>query len=87
MSGSIFQQCLYRSPPVERKDLLNLLSLEFSLTPLSKRVRGPTLTQEIDWVELYWPKNLRNSPSTFPKVQKYVFIYVGSFFIHIYILS
>ncbi|CAG9533234.1 unnamed protein product [Cercopithifilaria johnstoni] len=61
----------YESPSAERKDLLNLLSLEFSLTPLSKRVRGPTLAQEIDWVELYWPKDLRNSPSTFPKVQNY----------------
>uniref|UniRef100_A0A158Q8S9 JmjC domain-containing protein n=1 Tax=Elaeophora elaphi TaxID=1147741 RepID=A0A158Q8S9_9BILA len=61
----------YESPPAERKDLLNLLSLEFSLTSLSKRVRGPTIAQEIDWVELYWPKDLRNSPSTFPKVQNY----------------
>lgn len=61
----------YESPPAERKDLLNLLSLEFSLTPLSKKVRGPALALEIDWVELYWPKNLRNSPSTFPKVQNY----------------
>ncbi|EJW75625.1 hypothetical protein WUBG_13470, partial [Wuchereria bancrofti] len=59
------------SPPAERKDLLNLLSLEFSLTPLSKKVRGPALALEIDWVELYWPRNLRNSPSTFPKVQNY----------------
>uniref|UniRef100_A0A1I8EH79 JmjC domain-containing protein n=3 Tax=Wuchereria bancrofti TaxID=6293 RepID=A0A1I8EH79_WUCBA len=61
----------YESPPAERKDLLNLLSLEFSLTPLSKKVRGPALALEIDWVELYWPRNLRNSPSTFPKVQNY----------------
>ncbi|KAL4002845.1 JmjC domain hydroxylase family protein [Acanthocheilonema viteae] len=61
----------YESPSGERKDLLNLLSLEFSLTSLSKRVRGPTLAQEIDWVELYWPKDLRNSPSTYPKVQNY----------------
>ncbi|VDK86225.1 unnamed protein product [Litomosoides sigmodontis] len=61
----------YESPLAERKDLLNLLSLEFSSTSLSKRVRGPKLAQEIDWVELYWPKDLRNSPSTFPKVQNY----------------
>uniref|UniRef100_A0A8R1U0Z4 JmjC domain-containing protein n=1 Tax=Onchocerca volvulus TaxID=6282 RepID=A0A8R1U0Z4_ONCVO len=70
----------YESPSAGRKDLLNLLSLEFSLTPLSKRVRGPTLAQEIDWVELYWPKDLRNSPSTFPKVQNYCLMSVkGSF--------
>ncbi|VDO33334.1 unnamed protein product, partial [Onchocerca flexuosa] len=70
----------YESPSAGRKDLLNLLSLEFSLTPLTKRVRGPTLAQEIDWVELYWPKDLRNSPSTFPKVQNYCLMSVkGSF--------
>jgi hypothetical protein len=56
------------------------LSLEFSLTELEDKVRGPKLIKQIDWVELFWPSELRErqkfvdptiaEASTYPKVQK-----------------
>uniref|UniRef100_A0A914XG64 JmjC domain-containing protein n=1 Tax=Plectus sambesii TaxID=2011161 RepID=A0A914XG64_9BILA len=77
----------YKKKAAQRKNLLNVLSLEFSMTPLEQKVRAPELIKSIDWVELYWPKALRkrqeyltNPPadvSTYPKVQNYCLMSVS----------
>ncbi|VDK24012.1 unnamed protein product [Anisakis simplex] len=70
----------YRSDPSKRTVLLNVLSLEFSMSPLGEKVLSPALVREIDWVELYWPPELRvvddsdgDFQPPFPKVQQSVF--------------
>ncbi|CAN9508196.1 unnamed protein product [Ophioblennius macclurei] len=51
-----------------RPKVLNLISLEFSDTKMSKAVEVPDVAQKMSWVENYWPDD-----SFFPKpfVQKY----------------
>uniref|UniRef100_A0A8C6T7C3 Lysine (K)-specific demethylase 7Ab n=1 Tax=Neogobius melanostomus TaxID=47308 RepID=A0A8C6T7C3_9GOBI len=51
-----------------RPKVLNLISLEFSDTKMSKLVEVPDVAQRMSWVENYWPDD-----SFFPKpfVQKY----------------
>ncbi|KAM3588115.1 uncharacterized protein V6R79_021535 [Siganus canaliculatus] len=51
-----------------RPKVLNLISLEFSDTKMSKLVEVPDVAQKMSWVENYWPDD-----SFFPKpfVQKY----------------
>lgn len=70
----------YKQARAKRTKLWNVLSLEFSLTPLEQRVSAPEVIRSIDWVELYWPKELRkrqelladphNDVNFYPKVQK-----------------
>ncbi len=64
----------------KRKELLNVLSLEFSMTKLEKFVAAPAVVKEIDWVERLWPKGLRGAgvggdtvrqtKVNYPKVQR-----------------
>lgn len=49
---------------------LNLISLEFSATPLSTRVQSPKIVREIDWIDVVWPLDKR-ARGDYPKVQKY----------------
>lgn len=49
---------------------LNLISLEFSATPLATRVQSPRVVREIDWIDLVWPLD-RRARGDYPKVQKY----------------
>ncbi|CAB3402172.1 unnamed protein product [Caenorhabditis bovis] len=81
----------YKTPAKDRKVLYNVLSLEFSLTPLEDVVKSPTLVREIDWVGNKWPDELRQrwiafngrdkklyTPHhTFPKVQNYCLMSVA----------
>uniref|UniRef100_A0A7S1XW22 JmjC domain-containing protein n=1 Tax=Phaeomonas parva TaxID=124430 RepID=A0A7S1XW22_9STRA len=39
--------------------LLNLVSLEYSCTPLSRRVAAPALVRELDWIDHAWPTILK----------------------------
>ncbi|KAK7895525.1 hypothetical protein WMY93_020850 [Mugilogobius chulae] len=57
----------YYTKPHKPK-VLNLISLEFSDTKMSKLVEVPNVAQKMSWVENYWPDD-----SFFPKpfVQKY----------------
>ncbi|XP_001606028.1 jmjC domain-containing histone demethylation protein 1 [Nasonia vitripennis] len=65
----------------DNKDrLLNVISLEFSHTKLENYVQSPTIVRQIDWVDVVWPKHLKEAQveSTnlledmmYPKVQKY----------------
>lgn len=72
-----------------RDRLLNVISLEFSHTKLDELVDSPMIVKLLDWVDLVWPKFLKESQveSTnsiekmkYPKVQKYCLMSVrGSY--------
>lgn len=72
-----------------RDRLLNVISLEFSHTRLDELVDSPMIVKLLDWVDLVWPKFLKESQveSTnsidkmkYPKVQKYCLMSVkGSY--------
>lgn len=72
-----------------RERLLNVISLEFSHTKLDELVESPVIVKLLDWVDLVWPKFLKESQieSTntidkmkYPKVQKYCLMSVkGSY--------
>lgn len=70
--------CTYYKNP-QRKELLNVISLEFSHTKLAQYVDSPSVVKEIDWVNLAWPRHLikmqKNGTNAinemkYPKVQK-----------------
>uniref|UniRef100_A0A0N5AEA8 JmjC domain-containing protein n=1 Tax=Syphacia muris TaxID=451379 RepID=A0A0N5AEA8_9BILA len=72
-----------------RKELLNVISLEFSYTALADVVSPPSILRKIDWVDLYWPKALHTvtseadpayGPFTFPKVKQFCFMSVKDCF-------
>uniref|UniRef100_A0A182J721 [histone H3]-dimethyl-L-lysine(36) demethylase n=1 Tax=Anopheles atroparvus TaxID=41427 RepID=A0A182J721_ANOAO len=76
----------YYEDPVKKK-LLNVISLEFSHTRLENYVQSPAIVRQIDWVDVVWPKQLKESQveSTnllndmmYPKVQKYCLMSVKS---------
>jgi len=65
----------YRQPEDKRKNIYNLLSLEFTHTKLANVVNGPKLVEHIDWVRTVIPKPYLTSSneavgSFHPKVQK-----------------
>ncbi|XP_014091056.2 jmjC domain-containing histone demethylation protein 1 isoform X1 [Bactrocera oleae] len=71
-------QQYYDNPQKDR--LLNVISLEFSHTRLDNYVQCPEIVRQIDWVDVVWPKRLKDSQREgtnvlgemmYPKVQKY----------------
>lgn len=50
--------------------ILNQISLEFSRTPLIRRVRSPTFVRDIDWIDNAWPQSRKNL-NQYPQVQYY----------------
>jgi hypothetical protein len=46
--------------------ILNLISLEFSKTPLASKVHPPTIVRRIDWINLMWPLS-RRAHGDFPQ--------------------
>lgn len=72
-----------------RDRLLNVISLEFSHTQLDELVEAPMIVKLLDWVDLVWPKFLKESQTEstntidkmkYPKVQKYCLMSVkGSY--------
>jgi F-box and leucine-rich repeat protein 10/11 len=63
-----------------KKKLLNVISLEFSHTKLENYIQSPSVVRQIDWVDVVWPKQLKESQiettnllgeMMYPKVQKY----------------
>ena len=54
----------------ERKLLLNVISFEVSDTPLADMIQRPRIVREIDWIDKYWPAELKTK-GEFPKVQLY----------------
>lgn len=68
----------YDNPRKEK--LQNVISLEFSHTKLDNYIHSPSLVRQIDWVDVVWPKQLKESQvegtnsldsMMYPKVQKY----------------
>eukprot|EP00731_Ephydatia_muelleri_P010636 Em0005g1222a len=56
----------------DRKRVLNALSLEYTGTELEKLITAPTAVREMDWLRLYWPKDLPDDPCyQKPKFGKY----------------
>lgn len=72
-----------------RDRLLNVISLEFSHTKLAELVEAPLIVRLMDWVDLVWPKFLKQGQTEstntitkmmYPKVQKYCLMSVkGSY--------
>lgn len=50
--------------------ILNLISLEFSMTPMSNFVHAPEVVRKIDWIDVLWPLD-RRGRADYPQVQKY----------------
>lgn len=70
--------CNYFNDP-NRKELLNVISLEFSHTKLEQFVDSPAIVKQMDWVDLVWPRHLKKMQKEgtnalhemkYPKVQK-----------------
>lgn len=69
----------YYDNPVKEK-LQNVISLEFSHTKLDQYVQSPEIVRLCDWVDVVWPKQLKDAQTDgtnvldvmmYPKVQKY----------------
>lgn len=80
-------QKYYEDP--NKKKLLNVISLEFSHTKLENYVQSPRIVREIDWVDVVWPRKLKNAQvdgtnsldeMMYPKVQKYCLMSVKNCF-------
>ncbi|XP_048586432.1 lysine-specific demethylase 7A isoform X2 [Nematostella vectensis] len=68
----------YYMNPV-RKKTLNVISLEFSNTPMSSLVHVPAIVKELDWANHVWPTDLpEDSPHKKPYVQKYCLMSVSN---------
>ena len=62
-----------------RTRVLNVISLEFSDTPLMKHVQSPRIVRELDWIDTVWPKD-RKVSGQYPVVQYYCLMSVeGSY--------
>ncbi|CAD6190290.1 unnamed protein product [Caenorhabditis auriculariae] len=61
----------YNSPPEKRAPLYNVLSLEFSNTPLHDHVMMPEIVRKIDWVQNNWPDELKQRFITFARNHKH----------------
>jgi len=70
-----------------RKQILNGISLEFSLTKMDPHIVPPRIVRQIDWIEKAWPRHLKQMQKDFtnnledmmyPKVQKFMIMSVAS---------
>ena len=59
-----------------RKAVLNVISLEFSGTPLERYVRAPRVVRQLDWIDNIWPAHRRAS-GQYPQVQLYCLMSVA----------
>ncbi|KAG0198649.1 JmjC domain-containing histone demethylation protein 1 [Mortierella sp. GBA30] len=66
----------FKTEPKERT--YNVISLEISGTPLADQVQRPRVVRELDWIENFWPRELR--AKEFPKVQLYCLMSVKDSF-------
>ncbi|CAO3568039.1 unnamed protein product [Mortierella alpina] len=66
----------FKTEPKER--VYNVISLEISGTPLAEKVQRPKVVRELDWIDNFWPKELRTRE--FPKVQLYCLMSVKDSF-------
>lgn len=68
----------YSLPASSRDKIRNVISLEFSNTPLVNQVHPPRIVKELDWVELFWPASKRGPGHSYPKVQMYCLMSVSN---------
>lgn len=68
----------YSLPASSRDKIRNVISLEFSNTPLVNKVHPPRIVKELDWVELFWPASKRGPGHAYPKVQMYCLMSVSN---------
>ena len=70
----------YETPAPQRRDLYNVISLEFSNTKLDNQVTAPRIVRQIDWIDKVWPRHLKEmqveatnsiEDMMYPKIQKY----------------
>lgn len=61
----------YSLAPASRDKIRNVISLEFSNTPLEELVSPPRIVNELDWVEKFWPPSKKGPGQQWPKVQMY----------------
>jgi len=66
----------FATPPAARKRVLNVISLEFSGTPLSRLVRSPSVVRSLDWADIAWPGG-RRAGGEYPLVQYYCLMSVA----------
>ncbi len=66
----------YHAPPAARRKVLNVITLEFSGTPLARRVRAPRFVRQIDWIDNVFP-GARRAQGEYPQVQLYCLMSVG----------
>ncbi|PRP79815.1 histone lysine demethylase PHF8-like [Planoprotostelium fungivorum] len=62
---------------INRKEIYNVISLEFSGTPLQEKVVAPQVVRDIDWIDNVWPSGRRGDTDKWPKVQRYCLMSVG----------
>lgn len=70
VSHFVFHHFFFResSPPEDRPEILNIISLEFTTSALAEIVRPPTIAQTLDMVLNSWP---RERLAERPRVQRY----------------
>ncbi|KAG0249031.1 JmjC domain-containing histone demethylation protein 1 [Mortierella polycephala] len=61
-----------------KERVYNVISLEISGTPLADQVQRPKVVREMDWIENFWPQELK--ATEFPKVQLYCLMSVKDSF-------
>ena len=70
----------FETPFEERRNLYNVISLEFSNTKLDNQITAPRTVRQIDWIDKVWPRHLKEmqveatnsmDDMMYPKVQKY----------------
>jgi len=66
----------YHTAPSSRRRVLNVITLEFSGTPLAKLVRAPRFVRQIDWIDTVFP-GFRRSSGEYPLVQLYCLMSVA----------
>ena len=59
----------YFTPQHQREKVLNVISLEFSNTPLIEEVKAPTVVKDMDWMKM-WPRKKYNG-GYWPQIQNY----------------
>ena len=64
-----YAQYLQNYRPDDHK-VLNMITLEFSSTPLNSKVQAPDFVRDLDWIDIIWPLE-RRVRGDYPKVQKY----------------
>jgi hypothetical protein len=53
---------------VRRTSVLNTISLEYSETALAHYIRRPSIVEQLDWIDLYWPAE-RRKRGEYPQVR------------------